>query len=485
MHIDDNVPDLYSLAHASLALLNRIKREMEQQQFTLAAVAQRSGLSQRLLTELFSKNSPKRLTIQQLDSIGSALRQEEGWLYELFAHECTCGKIQWKNVRSFLIRCTELHRVNLIENVLIDLIDISTGYLQDVFLLGEALFMEGKWQESIPFYRSICNNEIRQHSERLAVSQYRWFRTRLGRDLKANHAAAAQFAPYRHRLSENLQLDALLQLANVYFTLQMWDEVIAYADELKALMAIVTVQLAEQKRWGTSPVEPFVTDRHLVVYYGQSFLLKGNALEWMGEYEKSLQYITGYEDLSWFNHLDETGWHEVRKFQRFAIANRFNIQILMGQFDCLPDYIAYLNEHPQEWLPSMLTIMNAVNRYGYNADGVLASCKEKIEESIDWSNHPYYKSVFQQERYARLCYELAVYNFSKGGYALGIDRLLIALSLFIQSGNQNLIINCTAYFEQHRNEAARNQRETYERLMKGVIGNAKMALSPARSEFLI
>ncbi|MRN52144.1 hypothetical protein [Paenibacillus monticola] len=47
-------------------------------------------------------------------------------------------------------------------------------HIQDVFLLSEALFAEGNWQASIPFYRCVCENEIKQYSERLAIREMRW-----------------------------------------------------------------------------------------------------------------------------------------------------------------------------------------------------------------------------------------------------------------------------------------------------------------------
>ncbi|MBW4079920.1 helix-turn-helix transcriptional regulator [Paenibacillus sp. S150] len=477
-----HVPNPDFLVMPVASILTMIEREMEQQNVTMQLMAQQSGINRGLLSALFTRTPPKSMSIHHLDLIGEALGQPDGWLYDVYVAECFAnGKVHWKQVKNFLVRCVQLGKRDLIEAVLNRIMEAPI-HIQDVFFLAESLFAEGNWKASIPFYRCVCENEIKQHSERLAISHYKWFRARLGSDLKENHEAALKFAPYRQRLAENFQLDGLIQLANVHFTLQQWKEVIQYADEMKALLLIILFQKKERIRRGISETETFSTDRHLVFYYGQSSLLKGNALEWMGNYEEALGYIAGYEDLSWFDDLDDSGWKEVRKFKRFAEANRYNLNILMGQFECLPNYLAFLDEHPEEWLPSLLTIMNAVNRYEYEADTVLAHFKDQIDELLtadSWPGHIYYQDIFQRDRCARLCYQLALYCFAHHQYQKGIDRLLKALSHSIASNNKSHIINCAAYFEQYRNQAVAEQKVKYEYLMKGVIKDAQMAFVPA------
>jgi transcriptional regulator with XRE-family HTH domain len=325
----NHVPNPSSLTEPIASILTLIEREMEQKNVTMHELAQQSGINRGSLSAIFTGNPSKVIPVRQLDLIGEVLGQPSGWLYEFYVTECfASGKIHWKKIKNFLLRCVQLGKEDLIVAVLNQITE-EPVHIQDVFTLAESLFAQGEWGASIPFYRCICENEIKQHTERLATSHYKWFRARLGTDLKENHEAALKFAPYRKRLAENIQLDGLLQLANVHFNLQQWDQVIKYADEMKALLTIILFQKKKCPRRGITESEPFTTERHLVFYYGQSFLLKGNALEWMGNYEQALEYIAGYEDLRWFEDLDDSGWKEVRKFERFAEANRYNLHVLM------------------------------------------------------------------------------------------------------------------------------------------------------------
>lgn len=458
----------------SLSLHSCIEEELELQQLSLQELANRTGINRGVLSACFTRNPPKALSIKQLDMITRCLHKEEGWLYDLYAKECFSEKVHWKQLKPFLLRCVDLNRYDLIDNILSLLME-SLVHIPDVFALAESLYSEGKWRESLPFYRCVCENEIKQHSIRMAMSQYRLFRTRLGSDLKENHEAAIQFAPYRQRLPENVQLDALLQLANVHFTLQNWEEVISYANELQNLIEVILKQKNKSVRKSKN-TEPFITDRHLVFYYGQAYLLQGNAYEWMGQYEKSIQFITYYEDLGWFEDLGYIGKIEVDKFKRFAQANRLNLTILMGDFNCLNQYVLFLDQHPTEWLPSFLTIITASNQFEKNIDQEIKHFQKQLDNILNYNsdiNNGYYEETFSLKRRAKLCYQLAVYYYRKKQVEVGVSWLLQAFKLSIGSHDQALTLQCVAYFEQFRKYPLSKTLITqYDLIMKGVIENA-------------
>lgn len=81
-------------------------------------------------------------------------------------------------------------------------------------------------------YESVAESEKYQHSERLALCQYRLFTIALGEDRDANLRAAVQFEGFVNRLDEVDQLDALKDLANTYSALRHWDKVMAMAKEM-------------------------------------------------------------------------------------------------------------------------------------------------------------------------------------------------------------------------------------------------------------
>lgn len=450
-----------------------ILKEMRRQGFNFSSFAQKAGMNRGILSTVFNGSPPKPISIRLLDRMGEALGYPEGWLYEEYVQECFHeGKAHWRRIRAFLLRCIELNRLEIVEKVLFQVLE-EPRRLQDVFLLGEELFAEGKRKESIPFYRCVVENEIKQHSERMAISQYKWFRARLGQDLEKNREAVQQFAPFRNRLPEHYLLDGLLQLANNYFLMQKWEDVQHIADELRAITLICLHQQNERFRRRMRAKEHFATERHFVVYYGQSYLLKGCALEKQGYYEQALTYISGYEDLSWFDSLDETGWREVEKFKMFADANRYNLHVLMGHFEVLPDYIAFLDKHPSELLPGLLTILEAANQYHYDIDHVLLRYRETIHLfMIDSLDHSFYTYTFTLDRHAYFFHKLALYSLNHARTEEGIDYLLQALNSSINANNKNLSIACAAWFEQVRHQAAPNQKEDYESIMKGVIEDA-------------
>jgi hypothetical protein len=458
----------------SLSLCTVIEQELHIQKLSLQHLSQITGINRGILSACFTRIPPKSLSIKQIDNITAGLGKQEDWLYEMYLDECFSEKVHWKQLKPFLLRCIGLNRYDLIDKILSNLME-SQAHIQDIFLLGELLYSEGKWKESIPFYRCVCENEIKQHSIRMAISQYRWFRTRLGNDLKENHEAAIQFAPYRQRLPENFQLDALLQLANVHFTLQNWEEVISYAKELQALTNIILHQRNNSHR-KSNKEEPMLTDRHFVFYYGQAHLLQGNALEWMGEYEESLEFIQGYEDLSGFQDLGYIGQLEVTKFQRFAEGNRLTLNILMGKFEFLPQFILFIDRNNNEWLTCFLTIIIAANQYEKNIDEAIdyySKYLNKVLHHDNSINHEYYHKIFSSQRSAKLCYQMAIYYYRENVIEDGVKWLLQALRYSIRSNDQVLNLQCVAYFEQFRkNVLSQSVVTEYELIMKGVIEDA-------------
>ncbi|MCY9751354.1 hypothetical protein M5W75_16290, partial [Paenibacillus larvae] len=113
------------------------------------------------------------------------------------------------------------------------------------------------------------------------------------------------------------------------------------------------------------------TEQPLVMYYGQSYLIKSAALFKQGYYEKAKQYIEGYEDLSWFEVLDEQGKKEVEKFRLWAKANKYCIELLLGNVSVLDEYTNYLAEHPNEIPTGLARIMEAANAHGFSIEHIL------------------------------------------------------------------------------------------------------------------
>ncbi|MCY9747385.1 DNA-binding protein, partial [Paenibacillus larvae] len=243
-------------------------------------------------------------------------------------------------------------------------------YTELLFSVAEELYLNGLVEESLLFYEEVIEEEKFNHSERLAISHYRVFRASIGSDADENFKAVIRFEGFRKNLPENFQLDALFQLARICFSLKKWNLAEQFADELRILVTIrYQEELLVQRSKRTS--EPSIREHPLVVYYGQSYLMKSVALTKQGYYEKAKQYLQGYEDLGWFEILDEHGKKEVDKFRLWAQANKYGIELLLGNTSILDEYTNYLTDHPNEIPAGLCNILEAANTYAFNVDYIL------------------------------------------------------------------------------------------------------------------
>ncbi|MBO8163658.1 MAG: helix-turn-helix transcriptional regulator [Brevibacillus sp.] len=440
---------------------SEIEKKVKEKGYTLSKLGEMTGINPGNLSEILNGNPPRAITIRQLDAIAAAFGYEPGWLYELYPEECvTRERVSRPRVIPFLIRCAELDREDLIERV-VSLLMENPKNVSILYAVGEQLFEAGKRKESSLFYRLVIDNEKDNHSDRYLISQYRLFRASLGTDVEENWKAVIRFEPYRHKLPENYRLDALLQLANVCFTLHRWKDVERYADELRELAKVVYQHELRKKRRNITN-EPLQTERHLVVYYGQGHLLKSEALEKQGHYDKAREYILGYAELGWFELLDETGIKEVEKFRLWARANLYTLDILMGNTTILPEYVDFLADHPNELLPGLTTIIESANKYKFSIDSVLDRFSDQI------SNFSTYQGSINKERLFRFRYELAIYRLQIGEYTNGIDDVLKCLDLSTEMNDCYSFIQAVALFEAYRTYITDKQEKKFKSIMKEV-----------------
>lgn len=453
---------------------SEIEKELKLGGYTFNSFGQATGLNRGIFSAMLNGNPPKPISVRQMDLITKALNYPEDWLYDLYVDECFYdGRPHWKRIKPFLIRCVEVGNLMCVEKVLSRLME-DLNHIPTIFALAEELYEGGKRQEAIPFYECVIENEKYQHSERLAISHYKVFVASIGQDLEKNLESVLRFIPYRNRLPENYHLDALLKLANIYFNLHQWKEVERYADELLNL-AVVVYKNEVQRRKNSSDFKALETERPIVVYYGQGYLLKGSALEKQGFYKEALESVTMYEDLSWFEGLSELGKEEVKKFRLWAKANFLSLYVSMGNKNKVTDYVDFLQLNPQEVLPGLLTIVESANKYGFNIDEILELFSQEIKEfSLEvYSSGGYYQSSFILDKCANLCHQLAVYNYINSSYSEGLHYNLQSMKIYFKVNNKVSFVECTALFEKYRSKADRTHLREYERIMEEVLLNAK------------
>ncbi|MFK4472268.1 tetratricopeptide (TPR) repeat protein [Paenibacillus sp. RC73] len=454
---------------------SEIEKELKLGGYTFNSFGQATGLNRGIFSAMLNGNPPKPISVRQMDLITKALNYPEDWLYDLYVDECFYdGRPHWKRVKPFLIRCVEVGNLRCVEKVLSRLME-DLNHIPTIFALAEELYEEGKLQEAVPFYECVIENEKYQHSERLAISHYKLFVASIGQDLERNLESVLRFIPYRNRLPENYHLDALLKLANIYFSLHQWKEVERYADELRNLATIV-YKNEIQKRKNVGKFRLLETERPLVVYYGQGYLLKGNALELQGMYEKAMEYIEGYADLSWFEGLDELGLEEVELLKLWAEANKLNLKVLMGEKGSLPLYVNFLKANPLEVLPGLLTIVESAIKHNFCIDTILFDFSDEIKGFNDSFSldSGYYQLAPTVDRYADLHYKLAIYYFSNDKIYQGLDCILESLKFYKNINNKTKFVECVALFEKFRKNSTSQHKTNYETIMEEILDDEKI-----------
>ncbi|KZE43358.1 DNA-binding protein [Brevibacillus parabrevis] len=439
------------------SLRSEVERIQKQYGYTLSKLSALSGINHGHLSDILRGN--RSMTIGHLDALASAFEQPSGWLYELYPEECfTKERASRPRVIPYLLRCAEIGRQDCIQQIVSKLLEDRKN-VAILFSVGEQLFEAGKLKESIPFYKFVIENEKDSHSDRFLLSEYRLFRVSSQEaNAEENWKAIIQFEPYRNRLPENYQLDGLLQLANVSFVLQRWSDMEKYADELR-LLASKVYENELRKRKSAKTCGPLKTERHLVVYYGQGFLLKGVALQMQGLYGEAKKYVQGYADLDWFEFLDDIGRIEVEKFKIWAKANMYTYDLLMGANQILPEYLVFLDKYPTEIPAGLLTMMEAASKYDISIDHILEEYAADIEEFYKYQEQVNIGRHYNF-RYYKVVYELKNRRISKA-----LDEILCCLDLADQLKDQRAFKQSAALFWDYRQYASEQHEQVYQKII--------------------
>ncbi|EJL25870.1 helix-turn-helix transcriptional regulator [Brevibacillus sp. BC25] len=199
------------------SIRSEIDKNMKENGYTLSKLSELSGVNPGDLSEILNSNPPRAITIGQLDTLAKVFEKAPGWLYELYPEECIAEeKISRPRLIPYLVRCAELGHQDCIEVVVSRLLE-NPKNVSILFTVAEQLFQNGRKPMSVPFYQLVIETEKDSHSDHFLISQYRLFRALQGTSPEDNWKAVIRFEPYRNRLSENHQLDALLHLANACY----------------------------------------------------------------------------------------------------------------------------------------------------------------------------------------------------------------------------------------------------------------------------
>ncbi|OWR31917.1 DNA-binding protein [Saccharibacillus sp. O23] len=449
------------------ALRSEIEKGIANLGLNFSGFSELSGINRGIFSAILNSNPPKPISLHQLELIGKALGQPEGWMFESYIDECFFdGKPNRRRVEPFLIRCAELGKKDCIDQVLSRLLD-DLKHVATIFEIGESLYLSGKVQESLPFYECVIQNDRYNHSEKLAISHYRVFRASICEDHEINLRAAIRFESYCEKLPDYHRLDGLMNLIDVYFSLDKWEEAERYARELRMFSEVVYQM--EQARMKQVGYEPIPTEKPLVVYYGYSFLSMENVMFHYEQYDEARNYLSGYEDLSHFKILDEQGLKQVKRFSKFAKQNRMYIDLHIGNREqALDQCKEFLKEHPEVSFMTILNLISAANSYNLDIATLIETYSEQVENYIKEETHDR-KKMIKSKFYIDMHYEKAIYYLKRGQHNNSIISVLKALNIAVKIKSADRFMHLVPLFEILRSYASENQVNQYTDLMKGEL----------------
>ncbi|MGF9700181.1 hypothetical protein [Paenibacillus sp. MABNR03] len=401
------------------------------------------------------------IAMNQLDQITSGMGLEKGYFYEMYCVECFVETApHWRRLEPFLYRCAELNKLDCIKKVVVQVTD-DRSYTSELFEMAEKIYNEEMNEAALILYECVADSEKYQHSERLALCQYRIFSINKTMSKFDNLSAAVHMEPYVEKLDEEIQLDAIKDLANIYLTIHLWDKVYYLADELERK---VDFQLSLQSRRRKSRQR--IAFYPLFTYKAYANLLKAGVCEARQEYEKALEYTDIYERVIEIPNPTEEEQELIERFQSWAKGNRYLYQMLLGNHKVLESYLDYLNDHPQEILTAFVTIVQAANQHALDIDFALERFDPYIKQ---FNTEEYVKGTYTDQvinhRYIRFYYELAKYRLSQQKYKQGMENLLISLKLSSASDDDLMSIRSIDLYGKFRNHASDSQEKQYSLLM--------------------
>ncbi|MGY3386852.1 transcriptional regulator with XRE-family HTH domain [Paenibacillus polymyxa] len=418
-----------------------LSQYMQDRDLSIARFGKMAGMNPGSLSSIL--NGKKVLSLYEIDRITKAMGFPEGFFYKEYMQECLADLTpNWRRSRPFLYRCAELNRLDYLQQVVPFLLD-NLVYSASLFEVAEDLFNQGKTEAAAVLYENVALSEKHQHSERLAMCQYRLFKIRLGQDQVQNLFVAIHFESYVERLDEVQQLDAIKDLANTYRSLRKWDKVKQLAENMHHKAQI---QYASKR----SDASVSKLSRPLFVYLAYSNLLQAAVYDEWRDYSKALEYTYAYADLSWVKETDEDTQRWIGKFQEWAQANLYANRLLNGEIEVLPEYVSYIASKKDEILFALHNILITANRYNITVDDIIERFSFEIEELMQQKAGTTYIVQTVSDHLVKFLHELSVYYLRHAKYDKGFTYLLACLEIACSIRTKAGMLKCFGLFEKYR-----------------------------------
>ncbi|MBP1905870.1 transcriptional regulator with XRE-family HTH domain [Paenibacillus turicensis] len=437
-----------------------IQEFLTNNQVSMNQFAELTGMNVGTISNIINGKRP--IAVQYLDQIIKVIQCDAGYIYDIYVKECFEQESpDWRRLGPLLRRCAELDKLNYVEKIVKNMLD-NLNYIPLLFDMAEELRLEDKKEAAIIIYECISESERAQHSERLALCQYRLFMLKLTEDQVNNLIVVTSFEPYVERLEEEYQLDAINEVINIHLSLRRWKRAGHHAATLldKATKYYKMFGRSTQKRTTIKP---------LLFYILYAYLIQGDVYYQLGDYEKALKYVDMYENIDWVVHPLAEEEVVITQFSEWAEANRYLYQLMAGRVEILNDYVEYIGAREYEIFVGLYYIITAANKYDFNIDSILERFKDYLSLKKQKNRFEGINNYLTLDRYTDFSRELALYYFKKDKLIKGIHFLLESLASAIKINNENTIVKAMCLFEQYRTNASLQAEHRYKSLVMEVL----------------
>ena len=439
-----------------------IENHMKEHKYKLQQFSEVTGVNVGTLSAIIKGN--RSISMNQLDQITSGMGLEQGYFYEMYSVECFVEVTpHWRRLEPFLYNCAELNKLNCIKKVVIQVTD-DRSYIDELFKVAEDFYRKEFEQAALILYECVADCEKYQHSERLALCQYRIFLINKTLNKFNNLNAAIRLEPYVEKLNEEIQLDAIKELANVYNALNIWGKVYSLSEELERKSDFQLKDESLRRNKGQrAAFYPIFT------YKAYANLLKASVFEARKEYELALKYTEVYEKVIDIPNPTKEEIEIIERFRIWAQGNRLSINLMSGNHEVIHSYLQYLEDNPKEILTAFINIVQVANEHSLNIDFALEKFEAQIQQfHIDFHLKGEDNPQIGIHRFLLFNYEFAKYRLSQRNFQSGIDTLLYTLRLSSSSQDDYLTIKCIDLYGEYRDHADLEQQKVYFQLIEEI-----------------
>lgn len=393
------------LLNSIITIRSYLQQYLSSNQLSMNQFAILAGMNVGTISNIISGKRP--VAVQYLDKLIKVMQCDSGFIYDIYIKECfESENPDWRRLGPLLRRCAELDKLNYIEKILKNMLD-NLSYIPLLFDMAEEFRQQGKKDAAILLYQCISESERNQHSERLALCQYRLFMLKLGENEVNNLIVVTSFEPYIERLDEDYQLDAINEVINIHLSLRRWKNVEQHAANLldKSTKHYKLYGRSNQKRTTIKP---------LLFYILYAYLIYGDVYYQLGEYEKALEYVDMYQNIDWVDHPLAEEEVVIRQFSEWAEANRYLYQLMGGHVEVLEDYVEYIAARESEIFVGVYYIVIAANKHHINIDSVIDRFKDYLSLKKQKNMFGGINNYLTLDRYTDFATELSLYYFKNG-----------------------------------------------------------------------